>query len=261
MVKEHRPIWESDEWKQVRERVKKDQCEWCSDNTVLVVQQTWKFPKFLQIKNKVFEILYSELQNKEEVEPFELSEELVRKATREVCPECQTKTINMRKYKKPQYRCSSGHEFENPNQIIDYTNKEVYLAQISWKKEIEEKYKDRLESMIEAEYTSLEQRYLSGKETITLCRSCSYHRKLGHVRCKICGKNFHSPQFESCYECNTVLCKKCGEKRILKKLSTSICKDCNNDQMTDICQVCTKNPVEPRLKICADCVLQGYWVD
>jgi len=47
------------------------------------------------------------------------------------------------------------------------------------------------------------EQYLDWENTrvITLCRGCHLNYHKGYVPCKKCGKKWHSPRFEMCWEC------------------------------------------------------------
>jgi len=263
-----KPIWETEEWKITREKVKKSFCEWClAENSVLVVNQTWSFPNFTRIKrNALQEIIEREIQNKK-LKPFLLPEIMQDRYTLTLCPSCDSSSLRIRKTKQPKYICNAcSNEFVEPVFATDWNAREVRELHRNWLMNIEAQHELELNDKIEETTTNLQKKYLSGEFTITLCRKCSYQKKLGKSLCQTCKIGYHSKKYETCFNCNSIICTKCIINRVSKMRDDTLCDDClTTDKISLICKICKITEVVPDenfgVTICADCVLKGHWID
>jgi len=125
-----------------------------------------------------------------------------------VCPKCFSQTIKFRKTLK-NWKClaqESGvfchHIFETP---ICRVSKDVFkaLEKEAWKKQLEA-FDTAFGIGVKAVLAAIDQhtRYLSMKDTITLCKRCAFVAdKTKLVLCNICKENYHKPHYSRCAKC------------------------------------------------------------
>lgn len=93
-------------------------------------------------------------------------------------------------------------------------------------------------SMNDEQLLEFEKLHSEGKLLI-LCRRCAFARRNNKVLCKKCGKNYHSPKYNQCFNClkseneeNYILCKECGTNY--------------HDKKYDVCALCFKKQKRSR---------------
>lgn len=207
----------------------KDSCEQCGSKEGLTLQHTWHPREYSIIKRETCS-KYGELINKEysvdslvkEDEVLKYFSENIKQENRDVCPQCGSFSITPRKNLLPRYRCNHcKNQFENPiNMIIpefvddrkikpQHEMNIITYSGISWtiykdkcKKLLFLKYGDLIEK--ETILTVIDEyiRYLSLKDTITLCKKCAFLCDIkGKNLCPVCKTNYKFIGMDMCYQC------------------------------------------------------------
>lgn len=260
LVSKEKKLWELPEWKATRKRLLKSHCEQCGNkDKVLVLTHTKTMPSAKSVGRKIRQQMLEELIAKGGIEEFSLSDEEKSRFQIETCPSCSSSSLRIRKVKSPKYACNNCKgEFENANTVINWNDYDLLRLRNEYNWQQLEPHRDEIDNRYQAEMEANKEWYLSGNDTWTLCNSCSFNFKKGRILCETCRKHYHSKRYEGCFHCNSVLCTKCKETRILKKLGVNTCEECTESK---ICEICKENKLTGDLNLCESCVLQGHWLD
>lgn len=259
-VSKEKKLWELPEWKATRKRLLKSHCEQCGNkDKILVLAHTKTMPGGVSVGRKIRQKYLEELIDKGNIKKFSLSEKEEIKFQIATCPECSSSSLRIRKVKKPKYACNKcKKEFEEANIVINWNDYDLLRLRNEYNWQQLEPHRDEIDERYQAEMDVIKTWYLSGDDTWTLCNSCSFNFKKGRILCETCKKHYHSKRYESCFHCNSLVCIKCGDKRILKKLERDTCEACMEKK---ICEICGENKLAGALRLCESCVLQGHWLD
>jgi len=202
------PPWKTKEWKLKRDSLIATVCGQCgSSEAPLVLQHTWQPKPLVQL----FRDIRADYSNEWNVwkEKYPISIDLSNiPLDANVCPKCFSQTIKFRKTLK-NWKClaqESGvfchHIFETP---ICRVSKDVFkaLEKEAWKKQLEA-FDTAFGIGVKAVLAAIDQhtRYLSMKDTITLCKRCAFVAdKTKLVLCNICKENYHKPHYSRCAKC------------------------------------------------------------
>jgi len=147
---------------------------------------------------------------------------LEKKATKnrmKLCPFCLSNRISERKTVSPFYRCSAcKNEFKTPkyrtpqNYVKAIKNKKTRLKSqnysyisISSNKTLGSIYPfiyDDIIATYEYDVQQLVFDYEEMKNVLIICKRCHHANNKGLIICKKCKKNYHNPNYETCYQCH-----------------------------------------------------------
>ena len=215
--------WHTDDWKERRKEVIKNECEICSSTETLTLQHLShpkKHNEYLREVTRKYNTLYTETNTSVERQEFiDHVKENFDYDPSPLCPECYGRNPNKRIRKKPRYLCREcHHEFDEPayktvEELIDmfYIDKETadvrskrFTSKNEYKNNqnlnkiqywlLREKAKDNYSADIEKEAFLLALddniKYLSFEDTITACKKCAFNFDVNNMElCPKCKKN------------------------------------------------------------------------
>ena len=227
--------WHTDDWKERRKEVIKNECEICSSTETLTLQHLShpkKHNEYLREVTREYNTLYTETNTSVERQEFiDHVKENFDYEPSQLCPECYGRNPNKRIRKPPVYLCGKcRHEFDEPayktvEELIDmfYIDKEtadVKSKRFTSRDEYEEKYnlnniqywllrekaKDNYSADIEKEafllYLNDNIKYLSFEDTITACKKCAFNFDVNNMElCPKCKKNYKGVPYPTCINC------------------------------------------------------------
>jgi len=199
--------WQTKEWREKRKKLIEGKCcEWCGSTEYLTIDHKRNvYPKleYRKIAWRLFKEYFANGKNRSEF--LSLMREALKNITIyywDACPVCKSRSVYIRKTKKPKYRCSRcGYEFDTPLKTIKEStkifvlNRMVKLFAKYHKEEIDEIYKPHIQKLNED--------YFNFKEVLILCRRCAFARLKGYVLCPVCKKHYYKPvgNRKMCWHC------------------------------------------------------------
>ena len=85
------------------------------------------------------------------------------------------------------------------------------LSQKEYREQTKYGWENTYREVIQANFRAEKQRFLddylnlTDENAVVLCSRCHYAREKGMVLCKVCGKGYHKPKYDRCWDCNQVL--------------------------------------------------------
>lgn len=206
--------WQKAEWQKKRKEIIANHpyCTQCGSNENLVVHHPFQSPPH----KLLFRII-----------ALDLFEYETGGLTRDGCPKCESINIRARKTIIPKYRCNRCYnQFEDPTKVKDsFTVKRKEFW--DWV----ENHQEQLNQVVKKQRERNYQHYLSLEGTKVLCSKCHFlFEKKGNILCKECKKNYHSGQYQTCYECykkSLQICPLCGEQN--RKPQYPLCYKCDQE--------------------------------
>lgn len=222
--------WHTKDWQERSKQFKKDCCEGCGSKERLTLQHTFHPDPYREYRNKV-------IRNLEKVDSIEkniLINHIKEKYTYNpvaICPKCNIWNPNERVRKLPRYLCTNcRHEFDDPiyksiSELVEmhynnglstffdikcFTSNDRYQNKLNingiiyfFKKNIsEETNSEYIERTTFLNYLDDDIRYLSFKDTVTLCNRCAYNYDIkGMELCPECKSNYKRLNYPTCIQC------------------------------------------------------------
>jgi hypothetical protein len=200
--------WHTKEWKEQRKILLAAQCENCGTSTPpLVLQHTWHPVPVYKLFYKERKKYDDEWQlwkqsHKPEVDASSLLPD------RDGCPKCGSPTIRYRK-RADTWICVSkplgvtcGNVFDTPVRVVSY--EAIRVLEKAAAQKIQDAFDEAFGIGKKVIVMALEQniRYLSLKDTKTLCKRCAFvEDKIKMVLCNICKNKYHSVKYDRCSSC------------------------------------------------------------
>lgn len=195
--------WGRKEWKEQRDNVIGDVCEWCtSEDGPFHIHHTNNGPNWAREWIKATDKAFI---NSSQYNP-RLTHD------REECPSCELRDYYERKTKTPTYRCNNcKEEFEEPNHITGaeaitndkydtkpYTADGYYKAKADW---LQNNRSDAVNAFTELFEDAMDE-YIEMTGTVTICQSCHFQEEqTSNQRCDNCGENWHNYKKDMCWDC------------------------------------------------------------
>jgi len=212
IIQSFKKPWQTQEWKEKRKILLASQCENCGTTTPpLVLQHTWH-PTPLY---KLFYNARKKHQNEwliwQQSHTIEIDKSsLVPNAGG--CPQCGSTTIRYRK-RANNWICASkpgakpggitcGNVFDSPIRVVSHQT--VGKLERVAKQKIQDDFDEEFGIGKKVTITAIEHqiRYLSLKDTKTLCKRCAFvEDKTKMVLCNLCKANYHSKKYDRCSAC------------------------------------------------------------
>lgn len=222
----NRRPWDDKEWKEKREQVLAEECQWCekdAEEAAALQLHHYEEPDFDAEREWI------RVEDREFItsDAFDIDAHVQEPSK---CPNCTSSNVYVRKTKEPTYRCRRcDYEFPDaegvrlPDLVAAdwpgvYATRAFFDAKLAWVQEntgvVREAFREAYEQHW-AEYLSLE-------NTITICRQCHFmHHEHGKRICDLCGDEYGKPRddFDADYVCWTcvvdeeglALCPECGD--------------------------------------------------
>jgi ribosomal protein L37AE/L43A len=200
-------LYATKKWRKLRgELIEGKTCEWCGSTEKLAPHHKNPKPIGLRsyriIANKYYNEYFENKKNKSELAQIKKEAKIyIKNNAIRTCPNCKKKSFYERKTMAPTYRCTNcGTEFNEPYETYNISKKNIlsktkYLFLIKHKDEMNRKYRDYA--------SSARDHYLdiSKNDFMILCKKCHFALEKGMVLCKKCGKKYHSPRYQVCFNC------------------------------------------------------------
>lgn len=204
--------WHTKEWKEQRKVLLASQCKNCGTSTPpLVLQHTWHptpIYKLFYTARKKFE---NEWQLWKQTHTFEVDTSSLIPDT-DGCPKCGSTTIRYRKKAKT-WICASkpkgitcGNVFDTPIRVI--SPDAIWHLEKSASQKLQDAFDEEFGVGKKVVITALGHniRYLSLKDTKTLCKRCAFvEDKTKMVLCSICKNKYHSIKYDRCSACAGII--------------------------------------------------------
>lgn len=200
--------WYTKEWKEQRKVLLASQCENCGSTTPpLVLQHTWHPTPIHRLFYAARRKYKNEWETWKQLHTVEIDTSTLQ-PNADGCPKCGSTTIRYRK-KAQTWICNS-----KPNGIPcgNIFNTPVLVISPSAIRKLERGAIQKRQDDFDEEFgigkkvlvTALEHniRYLSLKDTKTLCKRCAFvEDKTKMVLCSICKNKYHSKKYDRCSAC------------------------------------------------------------
>lgn len=212
--------WTTKEWKELRDKLIKDNCEQCGTaEGPFVLQHTWHPAQYqAHIDHYIAVLIKKETEKNPSINTVsqEELEKFIKKygEPRASCPKCSSVNIKLKSTKEKSFICNRCKNiFSEPvtklyvkgcrtDRDIEFRillRKDNKLRTKVWKKNAEEIRKYAVLKGIEEH-----KRYISCIDTVTFCKKCSYMWDKNRLKlCSICGKHYHSFEYKCCINCRT----------------------------------------------------------
>lgn len=200
--------WVTKEWKEQRKLLLASACESCGTTTPpLVLQHTWHPTPLYKLFYAARRKYRSEWEAWKGSHPLEVDlSSLV--ANQDGCPRCRSTVIRYRKRVKT-WVCDSksaglscGNVFESPIRVVSPTA--VRSLQRTAAQDVQDAFDEAFGIGRKVIMKALEHqiRYLSLKDTKTLCKRCAFvEDRTRMVLCNICKEKYHSKKYDRCSSC------------------------------------------------------------
>ncbi len=208
IIQSARRPWYTKEWKEQRKILLGLQCQNCGTTTPpLVLQHTWHptplYRLFYKARKKYKnEWLAWKQSHTVDMDTASLSPDA------DGCPKCGSTTIRYRKIAKT-WICVSkpegkpcGHVFDNPIQVI--SQRVIRKLERAARQTIQDDFDEQFGIGRNVTIMAIERqiRYLSLKDTKTLCKRCAFvEDRTRMVLCAICKENYHAKKYDRCSGC------------------------------------------------------------
>jgi hypothetical protein len=234
--------WHTKDWKERRKQVIKDKCEQCGGSEILTLQNLSKPEKFNKYYLNAYMHFHSifDSENTMNFEDLISKNDILNyidATPREIfsmCPKCCGNYYSVKRI--PHFVCSRcKYEFDEPmrkllpeyiddlynnfdlstidkpanapgnrkvRHIMLYSYIRKKLANNKFKENFKEKYQCKIDKKTMIDYLNANIEYLSLENTKTLCKKCSFSKKIiGKDLCPICNKNYKKLQYKTCVDC------------------------------------------------------------
>jgi hypothetical protein len=200
--------WYTKEWKEARRELLASQCAACGTTTPpLVLQHTWHptpLHKLFYAARRKYRNEWVAWQGSHRVEVDRSS----LSADSDGCPTCGSTAIRYRK-RAGSWVCASkhggltcGNVFENPIRVI--SPRIIKALERTARQNVQDAFDEEFGIGKKVMIKALEHniRYLSLKDTKTLCKRCAFvEDRTRMILCDLCKKNYHSKKYECCSAC------------------------------------------------------------
>lgn len=233
--KEGQKSWETEDWRERRAKIIKNECEICGSKDTLTLQHLSHPKKYSEYSRDVTRAYAEEYRNTNPViDKYEFTTYVLKKydyVPVPFCPNCKWSNPYERVRKSPKYRClGCRHEFDNPvyksvDELISifYQNEDAievrdkcFVSKDDWRNRHtlsnirywlqRERAKNKDAEKIGKEtfllYLNDSIKYLSFDDTITACRKCAFNFDInGMELCPQCKKYYKRIQYPTCIQC------------------------------------------------------------
>jgi hypothetical protein len=199
--------WVTKEWKEQRKLLLAAACESCGTTPPLVLQHTWH-------PTPLYRLFYAaRRKHRDEWEAWVASHPLevdlsALTPDQEGCPRCGSTTIRYRK-RVDNWICISraggapcGNVFEAPLQVISPMT--IRSLGRTAAQDLQDAFDETFGIGRKAVTRALEHqiRYLSLKDTKTLCKRCAFvEDRTRMILCNLCKEKYHSKKYDRCSSC------------------------------------------------------------
>ncbi|GAB1470234.1 hypothetical protein MASR2M66_11110 [Chloroflexota bacterium] len=204
--------WHTKEWKEQRKVLLAPQCENCGSTIPpLVLQHTWHptpIHKLFYTARKKYE---NEWHVWKQTHTFEVDTSSLRPDT-DGCPKCGSTTIRYRK-KAQTWICVSkpkgvtcGNVFDTPIRVISPAA--IWGIEKAVSRKLQDAFDEEFGVGKKVVITALQHniRYISLKDTKTLCKRCAFvEDKTKMILCSICKNKYHSKKYDRCSACAGII--------------------------------------------------------
>lgn len=198
----YKKLWQSKEWKENKEKVLDNKCKYCGKTKEEAILLPHHKYKLVSLKKHII-VIANNMFKKETGETVKLLKKKKESELRKVraCPHCDSSTITYRKSSRDYtcYHCRGI--FKNPKRRL---SKNIVLFKI----EFNPKYLNwfflngkKIMDIVKKQRKQWFENYINMKNTETVCKGCHLKLEKGYVLCKRCGKYWHGPQYDTCWEC------------------------------------------------------------
>ena len=233
--KEDKRSWHTKDWEERRAKVIKDKCEICGSKETLTLQHLSHTKKYNEYKRDVTrKYARSFIDSNPPVDKYEFSEhikEIYDYIPVPLCPNCESRYLNVRSIKTPRYLCTEcRHEFdETIHKTVDeliaaffeneeaakvrdkcfiskdqYRNKHHLPEAKYWflRDKVKTKYIEEIGKEAFLLYLDDNIKYLSFENTITACKKCAFNYDMNKLElCPKCKENYKGIQYPTCIQC------------------------------------------------------------
>jgi hypothetical protein len=233
----------SDEWKELRGRLIKGQCDQCGTSEAPFTLHHLIRPATLpDISHRLFTELWSQYKAEN---PVDIADHELPSVDCPACPRCGYRTIYWRK-KTADWKCNRqvagraacGHVFNEPA-LVQVPDTRVRARAFDgryaeWLVRKQEVYAEVMREAV-LEWIDGFEKYMSGEDTATFCKRCAYMwDQKGLCLCPNCSTEYTPIGSRECPRCSAdyKLCERCGEHRHSRRFKA--------------CYVCHKrDPITP----------------
>jgi hypothetical protein len=200
--------WHTKEWKEARKALLASQCKAC-ETTVppLVLQHTWHPTPLYKLFRAARRKYRDEWEAWKGSHRIEVDRSSLPVDT-DACPRCGSTTIRFRK-RAETWICvskaggvSCGNVFENPVRVISPLT--IRNLERTASQNVQDAFDEAFGIGKKVITKALEHniRYLSLKDTKTLCKRCAFvEDRTRMVLCDLCKKKYHSKKYDRCSAC------------------------------------------------------------
>lgn len=203
-----RKPWTTKEWKEARKGLLGSACESCGTTTPpLVLQHTWHPTPMHKLFYAARRKHRSAWETWKESHPLEVDRSALA-ADLDGCPRCRSTTIRHRK-RVNAWICAArsagvtcGHVFERPMRVASPTA--VRALERRAAQDVQDAFDESFGIGRKVITRALEHqvRYLSLKDTKTLCKRCAFvEDRTRMVLCNVCKEKYHSKKYDRCSSC------------------------------------------------------------
>ena len=208
LIQPIRKAWHRREWKEQRKLLLGTQCESCGTTTPpLVLQHTWHPTPLYRLFYKARKKYQREWLAWKQSHAVDVDTSSV-SANADGCPKCGSTAIRYRKRAKT-WICVSrpagspcGHVFDQPVRVI--SQQTIRKLERAARQRVQDDFDDQSGIGRKVTITAIEQqiRYLSLKDTKTLCKRCAFvEDRTRMVLCAVCKENYHFKKYDRCSGC------------------------------------------------------------
>lgn len=233
--KEGQKSWDTDDWKERRQKFIKDKCEICGSTDTLTLQHLshpQKYAEYLREVTRKYAQVY--IKSNAATDRSELKNYILNKYDYipvPLCPGCNRSNPNKRVRKIPQYLCTACRlEFDNPNYksvdeliSIFYENEDAievqdkcFVSKDKWRNKHNlsnirywmqrDSAKNNNAESIGKEafllYLNDTIHYLSFADTITACKKCAFNFDINKMElCPECKQYYKGLNYATCIQC------------------------------------------------------------
>jgi len=232
---EGKKSWHTEDWKERRKEIIKNECEICGSKETLTLQHLSHPKKYNDYEREVtrkYNVLFKESNDSVEQQEFiDHVKEKFDYIPAPLCPKCGSRYPSKRTRKKPRYLCKECRlEFDEPayktiEELIEkfYLNKDAaeirskcFVSKDKWKNNqtlsqikywlLREKAKNIFSDAVGKEafllYLNDNIKYLSFEDTITACKKCAFNYDLNNMElCPKCKKYYKGVIYPTCVNC------------------------------------------------------------
>ncbi|HLX52521.1 MAG TPA: hypothetical protein VKR58_01175 [Aquella sp.] len=233
--REGQRAWHTKDWKERRTKVIKDKCEICGSRETLTLQHLSHPKKYYEYERDVTtKYAQIHIDFNPIIEKFEFGEYIEKNydyVPIPLCPSCESRKLNKRIKKIPQFLCTDCHlEFDEPihkslDQLITGFYEKVetiemrdkcFVSKDKWgnhhnlsnimywlqRQKAKTKEVENIKKEAFLYYLDDNIKYLSFEDTITACKKCASNSDLHNmVLCPKCKEYYKGVQYPTCIQC------------------------------------------------------------